>query len=472
MPGSDPDLSYLSATELGRMIRAKQISPREVVDNALARIEEVNPKLNAFCFVYAEEARAKAKAAEAAVLAGDTLGPLHGVPIAIKDFTPTKGKRTTLGSKIFEHWIPDEDPPIVERLLGAGAILIGKTTTPELAHSSFTHSPLWGVTRNPWRPERTSGGSSGGSAVAVATGCVPLAEGTDAGGSVRIPAALSGCVGLKPSFGRIPLAILPTAFEFVLHFGPLARTLADAALFLDVAQGPDDRDLLSLPGRVAIPDPLPSDLRGLRLALSCDLGFFALDPDVERNTREAALALREAGATVEEVKLPWKRDIVEALFGRLAVLFAACFAGYLKEWRGAMTPALVTLIEDGVAMSAVDYKRLEFVQTSQWETLRRLFERFDALLCPTMALPAPDALGNDFQFFEDDAQGRFKGLDMTSPFNNVSPCPVLSVPSGFTREGLPTALQIVGHRYDEVAALRIGAALERRRPWAQHRPPI
>ena len=176
---------------------------------------------------------------------------LHGLPIAIKDLTPTPGKTTTLGSKVFEHWAPDHDAPIVERLLGAGAILVGKTTTPEFAHSGFTQSPLWGISRNPWNPERTPGGSSGGSAAAVATGCVALAEGSDAGGSVRIPAAMCGCVGLKPSLGRIPLAILPTVFEQYCHFGPLARTIDDAALFLSVTEGPDERDILSLPRRPA-----------------------------------------------------------------------------------------------------------------------------------------------------------------------------------------------------------------------------
>ncbi len=252
---TDLDLCFRSAFELASDIRTKKVSPVEVIENALARIDQVNPKVNGFCFVYADEAMDKARLAEADIQAGKDVGPLHGVPFAIKDFTPTAGKRTTLGSKIFEHWVPDQDPPLVERLLNAGGIMIGKTTTPEFAHSSFTDSPLWGPTRNPWNLGCTAGGSSGGSAVAVATGCVPIAEGSDAGGSVRIPAALSGIVGLKPSFGRIPMGILPTAFDSIFHFGPLSRTVADSALFLNLTQGPDDRDIRSLPATAPIPVP-------------------------------------------------------------------------------------------------------------------------------------------------------------------------------------------------------------------------
>ncbi len=282
------DLTYASATGLAPRIAGKEISPVEVIEAALARIEVVNPTLNCFCFVYPEEARARAEAAERQVMAGDPLGPLHGVPIAIKDLTPTKGKRTTLGSHVYEHWVPDFDAVVVERLLAAGAILVGKTTTPEFAHAGFTESPLWGVTRNPWNPERTPGGSSGGSGAAVASGCVPLAEGTDMGGSVRIPAADCGVVGLKPSLGRIPMDILPSLFDNISHFGPLARTVDDAALFLSVAQGPDDRDIQSIASPVALPLPCPGDVRGLSLALCPDLGCHRLDPEVEANTRAAA----------------------------------------------------------------------------------------------------------------------------------------------------------------------------------------
>ena len=347
---SDADLTYLSAVELARLIRIKELSAVEVVQNALDRIEEVNPRLNCFCFVFPEDALEQARMAERAVLSGDDIGPLHGVPFAIKDLTPTKGKTTTLGSRVYEHWVPDEDAAIVEALSGAGGIMVGKTTTPEFAHSGFCHSPLWGVTRNPWNPERTSGGSSGGSGAAVATGCVALAEGTDMLGSVRTPAAYCGIVGLKPSLGRIPMDILPSAFDTISHFGPLTRTVDDAALMLGVVQGPDERDIFSLSPAIDIPVPLAGDIRGRRIALSIDLGFFAIDEDVASNTRATADALREAGAEVEEVELGWTRELVEAGWDLWNVFIAAYFGQHLEEWRDRMDPQVVDQMEAGFAI--------------------------------------------------------------------------------------------------------------------------
>ncbi len=462
----------LTAVELAQGIAARSLSPVEVMENALARIAAVQPALNAFCFVYPEEALAAARVAEQAVMAGDALGPLHGVPIAIKDFTPTKGKTTTRGSYAFADWVPERDALIVERLRAAGAILVGKTTTPEFAHSSFTESPLWGVTRNPWDLERTPGGSSGGSGAAVAAGCVPLAEGTDMGGSVRIPASFCGIVGLKPSLGRIPMDILPTVFDSISHFGPLARTVADAALFLSVAQGPDDCDIQSLKPGLEVPVPPPGRVEGLRLALSVDLGFFAVDPEVEANTRAAAAALESAGAQVEEVELAWTLEQNQAWTAYWGVYLAAAFEHVLPEFRERLDPHVVALMEAGQALGAVPFKQLETIRTEQWFELARVFETFDALLCPTMALPAPPVDMRDTDFAEVDEAGRFHGLDMTALFNNVAQCPALSVPSGFTSAGLPTGLQIAGRRFDDLTVLDIGAALEAVRPWADRRPPI
>jgi len=462
----------LPAVELARRIAERNLSPVEVMESALARIEAVQPALNAFCFVYAEEALAAARAAEQAVMDVGPLGPLHGVPIAIKDFTPTKGKTTTRGSYAFEHWIPDRDALVVERLRAAGAIMVGKTTTPEFAYSSFTESPLWGITRNPWDPARTPGGSSGGSAAAVAAGCVPLAEGTDMGGSVRIPAAFCGLVGLKPSLGRIPMDILPSVFDSISHFGPLARTVADAALFFSVAQGPDDCDIQSLKPALDVPVPPPGKLKGRRLALSVDLGFYAVDPEIEANTRAAAEALRSAGAEVEEVELAWTREQGDAWTAYWGVYLAAAFEQVLPDYRERMDPHVVALIEAGQAMGAVPFKRIETICTEQWLELARVFESFDAVLCPTMAQPAPPVEMSDADFQEEDEDGRFHGLDMTALFNNVSQCPALSVPSGFTNEGLPTGLQIVGHRFDDLTVLDIGAGLEAVQPWAERRPAL
>ena len=469
---TDLDLAYTPATELARRIRVGELSPLEVVENSLARIAEVNPILNCFCFTYPEEAMEKARAAESAVAAGEALGPLHGVPIAIKDLTPTKGKRTTLGSYTHEHWVPDTDAVIVEKLLAAGAILVGKTNTPEFAYSSFTESPLWGITRNPWNPERSPGGSSGGSGAAVASGCVPLAEGSDMGGSVRIPAALCGIAGLKPSFGRIPFEILPSQFDQISHFGPLARTVGDIALFLGVTQGPDERDIQTQKPALHIPIPPPTDLSGMSLALCPDLGYYALHGEVEANLRAAAEGLREAGATVTEVELDWDVSINRAWHNHWAVYLAAFFGDHLEDWRESMDPAVAALMDKGLAMSAVDFKRLEFIRTRQWQSLAPILVEHDALLCPTMAQPAKPVGAGDEEVSAGPGEGRFHGYDMTELFNFVSQCPAFSVPSGFTADGLPTAMQIIGRRFDDIGVLRIGAALERTRPWAGKRPPV
>src|SRR5882724_12893594 len=378
MPMVDLDLCYTSASDLARRIRAREISPVEAVTNSLARIADINPKLNCFCFVYPEEALQKARAAEAAVTAGKPLGPLHGVPIAIKDLTPTKGKRTTLGSYSHEHWVPDYDAAIVEKLTAAGAIMVGKTTTPEFAYSSFTESPLWGITRNPWNPERTPGGSSGGSGAAVASGCVPLAEGTDMGGSVRIPAAWCGIVGLKPSLGRIPQNLLPSVFDNISHFGPLARTIEDARLFLKVTQGPDDRDIQSIDTPIDLDSPFTRSVEGMRLALDLDLAIYAIDPEVERLVMNSVKALQKAGAIVEEVSVPWDRRLAQAWTELWEVFMAAYFGEYLEKFRAKMDPHVVALIEAGNKMTATHYKRIEIERSEQWKAFYPILQKYDA----------------------------------------------------------------------------------------------
>ena len=377
-----------------------------------------------------------------------------------------------MGSYAFEHFVPEESALIVERLLGAGAIMVGKTTTPEFAYSSFTESPLWGVTRNPWDPERTPGGSSGGSGAAVASGCVPLAEGTDMGGSVRIPAAWCGLVGLKPSYGRIPLDFLPTQFDTIHHFGPLARTIEDARLFLSVAQGEDARDIMSAVPPVDLTGALDGHVEGLRLALDVDLGHYAIASEVETAVRESAESLANAGALVEEVDVGWTREIADAWVDHWGVYLAAIFGEKLEEFREQMDPRVVRLMDAGFALGAVDFKRIEFVRTRAWKQLAPILERFDALLCPTMSQVARPVDEDDFVWYADRGDGLYHGLDMTCQFNFVSQCPALSVPAGWTESGLPIGLQIVAKRYRDDQALRIGAALERHRPWADRRPPI
>ncbi len=468
---ADMELCRLSAVAVATAVRRKELSPVGIVKNALDRIEAVNPRLNCFCFVYPDEALAAARRAEAAVMRGDALGPLHGVPIAFKDMTPTKGKRTTLGSYAYENWIPDHDATIVERLLGAGAIMVGKTTTSELAYAFQMNTPLWGITRNPWNLDRAPGGSSGGSAAAVAAGCVPLAEGCDAGGSIRLPASFTGIVGLKPSLGRIPFEIFPSQFDSFTSFGPLAWHVSDAALFLDAAQGPDDRDFSSLPALPAVDPPRAAGLEGVRLAFTPDFGYYAVDPEVAANTRAMVATLRSLGAEVDEIELSWTRDLNEAGWLHWDVYAALMMADRLDEFRDRMEPDVVAAVERGRQAKAVDFKRVELVRTRLAETIAPILARYDALVSPTSAQPAIPIDSTEADFGHDDENGKFCHYEMTFPFNMLT-LPALSVPSGFTGSGLPTGFQIAGRRHDDATPLRIGHALEQALNWTDNRPPI
>ena len=466
------DLCFTPAVRLAELVRERELSPVEVVEAFLERIEALNPVLNLFCFVYPDEAVEAARRAEQVVVDGGRLGPLHGIPYALKDFTPTKGRTTTLGSHAFENWVPEEDPPVVERLRAAGGILIGKTTTPEFAYSGFTYSPRWGVSRNPWDPTRTPGGSSGGSAGAVAAGMVPLAEGSDAGGSIRIPASCCGIFGLKPSLGRVPMHITPNDFEQLFHMGPLSRGVDDGALMLDVMQGPDDRDPLSLSPLLDMEKLAHVDASGLRLGLSMDLGYCAVHPEVAANTALAASVFEELGATVEPVELGWTRAVHDSWVACWKVIFAAAYGDLLEEFGDRMDPEVIDLIESGRRMSAVDVKRIEHERSRQWEGLRAVLERCDALLCPTLAVPVPAAEASESSFGSETADGKYVALDLTCPFNLVGQCPAASVPSGVDSAGLPTGLQIVGRRYDDVTVLALAAEFERAAPWSHRRPPL
>ncbi|MEO1192269.1 MAG: amidase [Pseudomonadota bacterium] len=449
----------LSATALMAGYRAGRLSVQQVVGDSLARIETVNPTLNCFCDVYTAESLEAAKAADALMASGAERPPLFGIPVAIKDLTPIAGKRTTAGSKVFAEHLAERDAVIVERLRAAGAILIGKTTTPEFAHAGFTASPLFGVTRNPWDRTRTPGGSSGGSAAAVASGCVPLAEGSDMGGSIRIPAAHCGLVGLKPSFGRIPFDYLPSLYDTLSHLGPLAGSVADAALFVDVCQGPDWRDPSSLAGRVDF-SALSSDVTGLRLALSPDLGFYAVEESVAANLHAAAERLQAAGAEVVPCDLSLDPALLAAWGDLWAVFMDAYFGRYLETHRQEMDPDVVALIEQGRGLSATRMKEIEILRSQEWLRLGAVLQDADALLTPTCRIPAPPASCRDADFDRFDQDGRYHGMDMTAIFNLFSACPVVSVPSGFSGEGLPTGVQVVGRRFEDATVLRIAAALE------------
>jgi Asp-tRNA(Asn)/Glu-tRNA(Gln) amidotransferase A subunit family amidase len=450
----------LTADRIARGVRTGAFSAETVVRESVRRAKAVNESLNSFTVIRAEQALEAARRADQAVARGEAVRPLHGVPFAAKDLTPTTGDLTTLGSWTRQDWVPTETALCIRRLEDAGAILVGKTTTPEFAFSSFTNSPRWGVTRNPWDPQRTPGGSSGGSAVAVAMGVVPFAEGTDMGGSIRIPAALCGVVGLKPSLGRIPMTILPSVFDNISHFGPLARSVTDAVSFMEVAAGPSDQDIGSLPIGFASQRARRGNLAGTRFAFSIDLGYYAVEPQVEAVIRRAVGQMRKAGAVVDEVEISWTRAVNDQWFDLWCVFLSAFFGDKLEYHRHHMDPALVSMIERGLWMNAVGYKRIELLRTAMWRDMAELYDRYDALLCPTCAITAPPVTATDDDYAATLPDGRFNGLDMTCPFNLLPQLPALSLPVGLAADGLPVGLQIVGRRFADEQVLSFAAALE------------
>ncbi|NLS00493.1 amidase [Rhizobium sp. P38BS-XIX] len=450
----------LPAEQIATGIISGRFTAEEIVGESLRRARSVNATLNAFTIIREDEALASARAADRAVSEGRICGPLHGVPFAAKDLTPTKGDLTTLGSWSSGDWVPQETALCIRRLEEAGGILIGKTTTPEFAYASFTKSPRWGATLNPWDYEKTPGGSSGGSATTVAMGVVPFAEGTDMGGSVRIPAAFCGVVGLKPSLGRIPMTILPSVFDNISHFGPLARTIGDAVAFMEAASGPSDEDIMSLPLNFSGKAARSGSLEGRRFAVSMDLGYYHIQPEVDAVMREAIRRIRDLGAIVDEVPMHWTRDVNDQWFDLWCVFMSAFFGERLAEHQSHMDPVVVAMIERGKDANATDYKRVELLRTAMWRDMAKLFETYDALLCPTCAITAPSVDECDDDYVATLPNGRFAGLDMTCPFNLLPQLPALSMPAGRASNGLPVGLQIVGRRFADEEVLSFGAAME------------
>ncbi len=465
------ELCWLPATTLAAMIRARKVSPVEVVDAVLARIEKLNPKLNAFVTVTDEAARRQARAAERAVMKrGARLGPLHGVPFSVKDLVVTEGVRTTFGTPLYRDNVPAEDAPMVARLKAAGGIMLGKTNTPTFGWLGATHNLLFGPTRNPWKLDRTPGGSSGGASAAAAAGLGPLHVGTDGGGSIRIPASCTGIFGFKASYGRIPVHPFSGAWS-LSHIGPMTRTVADAALMLQVSAGPDERDLYSLPAPgVDYPKALRGSLKGLRVAWSDTLGFAeAVDPEVKAICAKAAGAFRELGCRVESVDPGWPspRDCWEAIFcGGIATRMAP-----YRERKSEIEPGLLRIIESTLQDPPTRYVQAWFDRLTWWQHPRRFFETYDLLLTPTIACPPFGATLEGPEQIAGRPASRYDWIPFTYPFN-LTGQPAASVPAGFTKDGLPVGLQIVGRRFDDVTVLRACAAFERARPWAQHRPPL
>jgi Asp-tRNA(Asn)/Glu-tRNA(Gln) amidotransferase A subunit family amidase len=467
-------LCFTSATELARAIRARQLSPVEIVDTVLARIEALNPQLNAFLAVDAERARARARQAEAAVMRGETLGLLHGLPVSIKDLEPSAGLRCTYGSKFFEHHIADVDGVVTERVKAAGGIVIGKTNTPHYGHKDMCDNLLGPPCRNPWQLERTSGGSSGGAAAAIAAGLAPLAHGSDGAGSIRIPSALCGVFGHKPSFGRVPNWPNADIWAARSHNGPITRTVADAALMLQAIAGPDPRDPTSIDNTpddyvAAVAQPLEA-LRSLRVAWSVDFGYAAVDPEVRRLTTAAAERFRDFGCHVEAVHPGWD-DPREAAAVAWHVSYAARNAERYKQQPAWFEPSFAAMIEAGLRLSAVQHGLALLGRTTFYEQARRFFETYDLLLTPQMPVGAWSVERGPSEIDGTPTPSMFDRLNFTFPFNFTGQ-PAASVPCGFTSEGLPVALQIVGRWHADRLVLQAAAACEQAAPWAQVRPAL
>jgi aspartyl-tRNA(Asn)/glutamyl-tRNA(Gln) amidotransferase subunit A len=470
------DLAYTSAAELAVLIRSRAVSPVEVVRTALDRIERSQPVYNAFITIAAESAMEQARVAEADVVRGAPLGPLHGVPVAVKDLIPTANIRTTWGSLIFKDHIPDQDAVAVARLKQAGAIVVGKTTTPEFGQQCLTQAPLFGRTRNAWRDDRSSGGSSGGSAVAVAAGLVPIAVATDGGGSTRIPAACNGVVGFKQGLGVVPQEYAQDGFGNISYVTPMTRTVMDTALMLDAMAGTDLRDPLTTgrPKANFVTAVLGSDdLKGVRIAWRARLGNSAVAAEVVSACEAALEAFGELGAEVSELTAPF--DNPEAVwFVNNGAYRMAQFGHHLKQHRAIMCPTFVRQMDRVASYSAAELYDAIFQRTRLYRQVQSWFDTCDIVAMPTLSRTAVPIDQDFFGPIEIDNQLveniRASWYPYTMPFN-LTGNPAVSLPCGFDTAGMPLAIQLVARPGADAELLRVAAAFECALPWAQRRAP-
>ena len=479
------DGAILSAAEIAGLIRNRKISPVEVMDDAIGRIEAGNARLNALVYTAFDEARARARDAEKAVMAGEPLGPLHGVPVAIKDLFDFKpGWPATFGGiRALKNFKTDFSCMFAERIEArGGAIVVGKTNSPTMGLRGTCDNYLFGPTRNPFDTTRNSGGSSGGSAAAVAAGLLPLCEGTDAGGSIRIPAAWCGVFGYKASFGRVPVVTRPNAFAATDPFifeGPIARTVEDVALAMQALGGYDPRDPYALDETLDYTSALRGSVRGLRIGYSPNLDVFPVEPEVAEVVASAVRAFEEADAHVEEVKLGlrrsqrelsdlWSRSIMPLNIAGLEGLAAAGF-DLLGEHRGDFPPEYLAWIDACKAMTAGEAFQDRAMRTEVYDAIQSVFDTYDLLITPTVAcLPVKNARdGNTVgpRMVAGEEVDPLIGWCLTYPINFTGH-PAASIPAGLSRSGLPVGMQIVGRRYADLDVLAASATFERLRPWA------
>jgi len=467
-----PDLCFLSATELTRLIRTREVSCEEVMRAHLEQIERVNPMVNAIVTLLPERALDGARMADAAIASGQLVGPLHGLPVAHKDLLVTKGIRTTFGSPIYQDFVPDTDAILVERLRAAGAITIGKTNTPEFGAGSQTFNPVFGATRNPWDLTKTCGGSSGGAAVALACGMMPLADGSDFGGSLRNPASFCNIAGFRPSAGRVPSWPTVNAWFSLPVLGPMARTVEDLALMLSATAGPDARAPISINESGSVfAGPLARDFRGLRVAWSRDLGGLPVDTRVTEALSSGRRVLEAIGVQVEDAD-PDLADADEVFRVLRAWNFETSFGALLKTQRHLMKDTVIWNIEEGARLTGAQVGGAELKRTELYHRVRRFMEQYAFLAAPVVQVPPFDV--NQPWVTEINGEKMHTYLDWMKSCYAISATglPAVSVPCGFTRDGLPVGLQIVGRHQDDFSVLQLAYAFQQQTALWKRRPPV
>ena len=466
------ELCFMTATELTRRIRHKEISCREVTDAHLAQIERVNPKVNAIVTFLPERARESARLADEALAHGTEVGPLHGLPVAHKDLVLTKGIRTTFGSPIFKDFIPDQDEVIVERMRAAGAITIGKTNTPEFGAGSQTFNQVFGETLNPYDLSKTCGGSSGGAAVALACGMMPIADGSDLGGSLRNPANFCNVVGFRPSPGRVPVWPARVAWCPLPVEGPMARTVQDTALLLSAIAGPDSRAPLSIsePGEL-FRRPLERAFKGVRIAWSRDLGGLPIDPRVTAAIEKQRPVFASLGCVIEEAA-PDLRDADEAFRVWRAWLFDLGYSEMLEKHRTQMKDTVVWNIEEGMKLTGPQIGRAERKRTELYQRVRQFMEQYEFLVLPVSQVPPFDVKQRYITEINGVKMDTYLDWMRSCYYITVTGLPAISVPCGFTPEGLPIGIQIVGRRHDDFGVLQLAYAFEQATGFWKQRPQI
>lgn len=466
------ELCFLTATELARRIRAKDLSAREVMEAHLAHIAQVNPRVNAVVTLLPERAMAGARAADEALAQQAPVGPLHGLPVAHKDLFLTKGIRTTYGSRIYEDFVPEQDALIVERLHQAGAITIGKTNTPEFGAGSQTFNEVFGETLNPYDLTKTCGGSSGGAAVALACGLVPLADGSDFGGSLRNPANFCNIVGFRTAPGRVPVYPARTAWFPLSVQGPMARTVQDVALLLSVLAGPDRRVPISItdPGSL-FARPLERHFAGVRIAWSRDLGGVPVDPRVTAVLETQRQTFAALGCQVVD-GAPDFRDADEIFKTWRAWSFEAGYGALLKTQRHLMKDTVIWNTEAGQQLTGPQLGQVELKRTELYHRVREFMEQHEFMICPVSQVPPFDVQQRYITEINGVQMPTYIDWMQSCYFITVTGLPAISVPCGFTPEGLPVGVQIVGRHHDEFGVLQLAYAFQEATQFWKQRPPI